>query len=75
NEETYTHWLTWYREYHKRFDDATVDNDYQLYQVLRAAYQQDITSVKKEVTILLAIADSEQDRLHTFKNLIKVCKV
>lgn len=75
NEEAYAYWLPWYEEYHIRFTETTVENDFQLYQVLRAANEKDVTRLEQEVGILLNIVDKEPDRLHTFKNLLKVFKV
>lgn len=75
DEEEYAYWLPWYWEYHKRFKEITVDNDFQLYQVLRAGYKSNIDVFRDEVTRLLDIVDRESDRLHTFKNLLKVFKI
>ena len=63
----YERWLIWYREFQKRFQIVTVDNDYQMYQV--------IARLRAEVVRFLEIAGREEDRLHTFKNLLKVFKV
>ena len=38
----YERWLIWYREFQKRFQIVTVENDYQMYQVLLCAHTQDI---------------------------------
>ena len=71
----YERWLIWYREFQKRFQIVTVDNDYQMYQVLLCAHTQDIARLRAEVVRFLEIAGREEDRLHTFKNLLKVFKV
>lgn len=71
----YERWLIWYREFQKRFQIVTVDNDYQMYQVLLSAHTQDIARLRAEVVRFLEIAGREEDRLHTFKNLLKVFKV
>ena len=70
----YERWLIWYREFQKRFQIVTVDNDYQMYQVLLCAHTQDIARLRAEVVRFLEIAGREEDRLHTFKNLLKVFK-
>ena len=71
----YERWLIWYREFQKRFQIVTVENDYQMYQVLLCAHTQDIARLRAEVVRFLEIAGREEDRLHTFKNLLKVFKV
>lgn len=71
----YERWLIWYREFQKRFQIVTVENDYQMYQVLLCAHTQDIARLRVEVVRFLEIAGREEDRLHTFKNLLKVFKV
>ena len=71
----YERWLIWYREFQKRFQIVTVENDYQMYQVLLCAHTQDIARLRAEVVRFLEIAGREEDRLYTFKNLLKVFKV
>lgn len=71
----YAKWNTFYHQYHERFTDYTVQNDYLLYQIYRTYYQQDFEVMKDHIYVFLKQCDHDDDHLHTYKDLLQIFKL
>lgn len=69
----YAYWLAWIHAFFAMYEDPTVRNDYRLYQVYLSMDNKEalITAIQE----FLAHMMDDPDKLHTFKNLIRIMDI
>lgn len=75
NEKQYLHWRDKCKSYLEKFVEYTVRNDVIVYDAIFAYQKQELQQAKELICHFIQKCDDDADKLHTFKNLIRLFDV